>query len=203
MGNSFILTHNETLSIETALAKEDGLIAFPTDTVYGLGCLIENELAVKRMYNSKLRPIDKPLILMGSTSEVLEKFVKFIPGKARELMHKHWPGALTVILPKNRLVPDYITANLDTVGLRIPEHPVVIEILKRCTNDQVLATTSANISGQPDIITYDEVKKTLGNKVDYLVEEYNIPLSGKPSTVISFNKNNSIKILRQGSIMID
>ncbi|MEW5819589.1 MAG: L-threonylcarbamoyladenylate synthase [Cyanobacteriota bacterium] len=203
MENSYFLTHNETLNIETALSKTDGVIAFPTDTVYGLGCLIENEDAVKKIYSLKGRSSEKPLILMGSSVEVFEKYVKFIPEIANTLMKKHWPGALTIVLPKSRFVPDFITTNTSTVGLRIANHPLVNEILKRCTKDLILATTSANYSDQPDLVTYEDVKKLLGEKVDYLLEDYNIPISGKASTVIAINQDNSIKVLRQGSIVID
>lgn len=203
MTENYKLTHDETMSIEEALGKPDGVIAFPTDTVYGLGCQLENEDAVNKIYKLKIRDAGKPLILLGANTKSLLKYVKFIPDKMMELINKYWPGPLTIVLPRTRYVPDYITANLDTVGIRVPDHPVLLELLKRCVNDNVLATTSANLSNYPDLTTYEEVKKVLGDKVDYLVEDYNIPLSGKASTIIALNKDNSIKILRQGILVIE
>lgn len=203
MDKSYILTHEETLTIENILGSTGSVIAFPTDTVYGLGCLLENEEAVRKIFDIKGRDIQKPLILLGSSIRALEKYVKFIPDVAHNLIQKHWPGALTIILPKSRYVPDYVTANSDTVGIRVPKHPVLLELLRRCTADNVLVSTSANISNQPDLVSYEQVKKALGDKVDYLVEDYNIPISGIPSTIISVNKDNSLKVLRQGSIVID
>lgn len=203
MENTHILTHDETLIIEESLNKPDGVIAFPTDTVYGLGCLVENEKAIQKIYTIKGRPSDKPLILMGCSIESLEKYVKFIPEKARNLMNYFWPGALTIILPKSRYVPDYITGEYTTIGLRVPEHPLTIEILKRCSKDMVLATTSANLSGEPDLCHYNDVKNLLANDVDHIVEEGAIPVSGRASTVVTINKDNTINVLRQGAIVID
>lgn len=203
MENSFILSHDETLLIEEALSQEDGVIAFPADTVYGLGCLIDNEAAVERIYTIKGRPANKPLILMGSSPQALEKYVKYIPEKARTLMKHFWPGALTIILPKSRYVPDCITGETPTVGLRVADSPLVNELLKRCTKDMVLATTSANLSGQPDLVRYTDVKNLLADKVDHIVEEYAFNLSGKASTVVTINKDNTINVLRQGAIVID
>jgi L-threonylcarbamoyladenylate synthase len=203
MEQTYSLSHEETLTIEETLGKPGGVIAFPTDTVYGLGCLPENEESVEKIYTVKQRDTRKPLILLGHSIEILSKYVKFIPDNIATLMNKHWPGALTIILPRSRYVPDYINADLDTIGIRVPGHALALEILKRCTPAGVLATTSANISGTPDIIEYDILKKTLGEDVDYLVEEYDIELSGLPSTIIALNKDNSIKVLRQGAIVID
>ena len=203
MENNFILNHQETLNIEKTLSKVDGVIAFPTDTVYGLGCLVDNEKAVKKIYEIKGRDSQKPLILMGSSVKVLEKYVKYLPEKAKVLIKNHWPGALTIVLPKSRYVPEYINSNMDTIGIRVPDHPLVTELLKRCTNDKVLATTSANISDKPDLITFEDVKNALGTQIDYLIEDCNIQIAGTPSTVISIHQDNSIQILRQGSIVID
>jgi L-threonylcarbamoyladenylate synthase len=203
MEQTYLFSHEETLNIEEALGRPDGVIAFPTDTVYGLGCLIENEDSVRKIYEIKQRDARKPLILLGYSIECLNKFVKYIPDSISTLTTKHWPGALTIVLQRSRYVPDYINSDLDTIGIRIPDHQAILEILKRCTPEGVLATTSANISGEPDMTKYEEVKKNLGDKVDYLVDDFNIPVSGMPSTVITLSKNKSLKVLRQGAIIID
>lgn len=203
MQKTDILSHEETLFIETTLSKEDGVISFPTDTVYGLGCLPENIKAVEKIYSLKNRTQQKPLILLGSSFESLEKYVKYIPENIKQLMNQYWPGPLTIVLPQSRYVPEFINSNLDSIGIRIPDHPVILEVLKRCTNNNVLATTSANISDQPDLTTYEEVKTNLGDRIDYIIENYNLPIKGTPSTVITINQDNSLRVLRQGTVVID
>lgn len=203
MDQNSILTHEETLFIEEALGKPDGVIAFPTDTVYGLGCLLEHEMAVKKIYDIKGREKEKPLIILGSSLNAMEKYLKYVPDVAMKLAKKYWPGALTIVLPKSRLVPPYINANLETIGIRVPKNTILLELLKRCVQNHVLATTSANYSNQPELVLYEDVKKVLGDKVDYLVEDNNPLSSGVPSTIISISKDNNIKILRQGSVLIE
>lgn len=203
MQKSDLLSHEETLFIESALSKEDGVISFPTDTVYGLGCLPENIKAVERIYSLKNRSQQKPLILLGSSFEALEKYVKYVPENIKQLMNKYWPGPLTIVLPQSRYVPEFINFNQDSIGIRIPDHPVILEVLKRCTHTNVLATTSANISNQPDLTTYEEVKTNLGDKVDYIIQNYNHSVKGTPSTVITINQDNSLRVLRQGTVVID
>lgn len=200
MDNNALLTHEETLLIESALGNPDGVIAFPTDTVYGLGCIIGNQEAVEKIYKIKNRDGNKPLSLLGVSFESLEKYVKFVPDLAEELMEKFWPGGLTIVLPKSRHVPDYVTSGLDSVGLRIPANPVFLEMLKRCVPDMALATTSANLSTQPDLLTYEAVSALLSDNVDYILEEHDIMLSGKASTVVTITKDNHLRVLRQGDV---
>ena len=200
METDIILSHEETLFIDQALGKDDGVIAFPTDTVYGMGCVIGNEASANKIYDIKGRDKQKPLTLLGVDFDSLERYVKYVPEKAEELIKHYWPGGLTIILPKSRYVPDYITSGLDTVGIRVPNHPVFLEVLKRCVQDKVLATTSANFSYQSEMITYDQVKEVLFDKIDYIIPEHGIISKGIASTVISITKDNKIKVLREGEI---
>ena len=200
--NDFLLSGNDLAKIQEVLSKPNGVIAFPTDTVWGVGCHVFNKQAVERIYSVKGRSKNKPLILLGSKIEHLVPFVASIPDVAKELIEKHLPGALTLILPKSPKTPYYITAGFDTVGIRIPACPVFLEMLDRAVDGHVLATTSANVSGEISGKNKDEVVKSLGNDVDYVLDDYGFVSQGIESTIVSV-ENNDIKILRQGSIRIE
>lgn len=178
----------------------DGVIAFVTDTVWGLGCLPESEKAVKKIYEIKKREAVKPLILMSDEMYNLFDYLKPIPMPAQRLIKEHFPGALTMVLDKSSKTPDYITSGFKTVGIRVPNNAVFAEIC-RCIPNRVLATTSANVSGEPPALTYDEAVKFIGNKVDYVVKDYGCKAEGLASTVAGF-VDGEIKIFRQGAIFI-
>jgi len=182
----------------TEALKAGGVIAFPTDTVWGVGCLVENPEAVRKIYRMKGRDFDKPLILLGSSLEFLLPYVETIPVKAKELAKKHFPGALTLALKKSDKTPDYITSRFDTVGIRIPDHPVFRELLERTY--KVLATTSANLSGEGSFSSRREVEQSIGCEVDYILDDYGVSAGGMESTVVKIDKDNTIKVLRQGAV---
>ncbi len=187
----------------SGVLKSDGVIAFPTDTVWGIGCIVEKPQAVEKIYLIKSREKHKPLILLGSSMEFLLPYVETPPPKAEELIKKYFPGPLTVVIKKSAKTPDYITSGFDTVGIRIPEHPVFIELLEKAAENRVLATTSANISGQGSVSGKDDVIKSLGSSVDYVLNDYGFTSHGKESTVVSVGSDNTIKVLRQGAIDIE
>ena len=183
------------------ILKNDGVIAFVTDTVWGLGCLPQSEKAVKKSYEIKHREAKKPLILMSDEVYNLFDYVKQpIEKEAQRLIKKHFPGALTLVLEKSTQTPDFMTSNMPTVGIRIPDNEVFAEIC-RSIDGHVLATTSANISGEPPALTYDEAVKYIGNKVDYVVPEYGCKAQGRASTVAGF-KDGNVVIYRQGEVEI-
>lgn len=183
------------------ILKNDGVIAFVTDTVWGLGCLPESEKAVRRIYEIKHRDSKKPLILMSYDVYPLLKYLKTIPKMAHKLMKQYFPGALTLVLEKSVETPDYITSSLDTVGIRVPDNEVFSDICK-AIDGHVLATTSANLSSQPPALTYNEAVKYIGSEVDYVVKDYNLKANGTASTVIGV-LNDDIKIFRQGDIVVE
>ena len=183
------------------ILKNDGVIAFVTDTVWGLGCLPESEKAVRRVYEIKHRDFKKPLILMSYDVYPLLKYLKTIPKMAHKLMKQYFPGALTLVLEKSVETPDYITSSLDTVGIRVPDNEVFSDICK-AIDGHVLATTSANLSSQPPALTYNEAVKYIGSEVDYVVKDYNLKANGTASTVIGV-LNDDIKIFRQGDIVVE
>ena len=179
----------------------DGVIAFVTDTVWGVGCLPSSERAVKKIYEIKHRDGKKPLILMSDEFYNLFDYLKQpIPKEAQKLIKKHFPGALTLVLEKSEKTPDFITSSMPTVGVRIPDNKVFAEICRNIEG-RVLATTSANISGEPPALTYDEAVKYIGDKVDLVVRDYGYSAAGRASTVAGF-KDNGVVIYRQGDVEI-
>ncbi len=146
----------------------DGVIAFVTDTVWGLGCLPTSEKAVKKIYEIKKREAKKPLILMSNDVYPLLRYVEPIPKTGHVLIKKHFPGALTLVLKKSELTPDYLTSGMDTVGIRVPDNEVFRQICEIVPGN-VLATTSANLSNQPAAITYEQALENMGDLVDLVV----------------------------------
>lgn len=183
------------------ILENGGVIAFVTDTVWGLGCLPTSKKAVEKIYEIKHRDSKKPLILMSNDIKPLRRFVKPLNDKAEGLVKKYFAGALTLVVEKSELTPDYITSGLNTVGIRVPDNKVFAEICS-CIEGNVLATTSANLSNEPPALTYDEAVKYIGDKVDLVVEDYGEKAQGHASTVAGIFPD-SIKIFRQGDIILE
>jgi L-threonylcarbamoyladenylate synthase len=184
------------------ILKNNGVIAFPTDTVWGIGCLPENKKAVEKIYSIKSRDTGKPLILLGKNTESLLPYVEKLPKNAEKIIKKYFPGAVTLVLKKSSLTPDFVTAGFNTVGIRIPDCPIFIEMLEKCTDEGVLATTSANISGVGAVSTKEEVINSIGGKIDYILDGYGFVPNGTESTVVSVDEAGIIKILRQGAVEV-
>ncbi len=180
--------------------EHDGVISFVTDTVWGLGCLPESEKAVKKIYEIKGREKEKPLILMSDDTYPLFDYIKDVPKSAQKLMKQYFPGALTVVVPKSDKTPDYMTSNLNTVGIRVPDNEVFAEIC-RCIDSRVLATTSANLSHEPAALSYDEAVNYIGGKADMVIEDYGYTAKGLASTVVGF-KDDEMIIFRHGEIQL-
>ncbi len=178
-----------------------GVIAYVTDTVWGLGCLPDNEKAVKKIYEIKKREAQKPLILMSNEVYNLLDYVKPIPKVGQQLIKKYFPGALTIVTDKSDKTPDYITSNMSTVGIRIPNNKVFKEICEIIPN-HVLATTSANLSHQPSAKTYDQALENMTGLADLIIEDYGYHAKGLESTVVGV-MNTELRIFRQGAITID
>ena len=130
------------------------VIAFPTDTVYGVGCLIDDELSIKRIYELKKRDQDKPLAILVGSIEQANDIVKALPKKAVELMEKHWPGALTIVCEKNDNVPSFLNPLYKTIGIRMPKSNIALAILQKYGP---MAVTSVNKSGEAPLNTFDEM----------------------------------------------
>ena len=187
------------MSIKKAVdtLKNGGVIAFPTDTVYGIGADPFQSEAIQKLYTIKGRPKNKPIpILVGSYQDV-ENIAQNLPEMFFQLASQFWPGALTLIVEAKGL-PTQITAGGNTVGLRMPDHPIALKILQRFGP---IATTSANKSNTAPATSKSQVERELGSLVDLIIDggETN---TGTSSTVIDLIKTPP-KILRQGDIFIE
>lgn len=178
-----------------------GVIAYVTDTVWGLGCLPNNESAVKKIYEIKKREAQKPLILMSNDIYPLLDYVKPISKIGQILIKKYFPGALTIVTDKSENTPDYITSSMPTVGIRIPDNEVFREICEIIPG-HVLATTSANLSHQPSAKTYEQALENMSGLADLIIEDYGYAAKGLESTVVGV-MNNELRIFRQGAIHLD
>lgn len=178
-----------------------GVIAYVTDTVWGLGCLPNNESAVKKIYEIKKREAQKPLILMSNDIYPLLDYVKPISKIGQILIKKYFPGALTIVTDKSENTPDYITSSMPTVGIRVPDNEVFREICEIIPG-HVLTTTSANLSHQPSAKTYEQALENMSGLADLIIEDYGYVAKGLESTVVGV-MNNELRIFRQGAIHLD
>lgn len=181
--------------------EQGGVITYVTDTVWGLGCLPENENAVKKIYDIKKRETQKPLILMSNDIYNLLDYVKPIPKIGQILIKKYFPGALTIVTDKSEKTPDYVTSGMQTVGIRVPDNKIFREICEIIPN-HVLATTSANLSHQPSAKTYEQAVKNMSGLADMIIPDYGYSAKGLESTVAGVI-NNELRIFRQGEIILD
>lgn len=181
--------------------ENGGVIAYVTDTVWGLGCLPNNADAVKKIYEIKKREAQKPLILMSNEIYNLLDYVKPIPKIGQKLIKKYFPGALTIVTDKSDKTPEYITSGMQTVGIRIPDNEVFREICKTIPG-HVLATTSANLSHQPSAKTYQQALENMTGLADLIIEDYGYCAKGLESTVAGV-MNEELRIFRQGAITIE
>ena len=179
--------------------KEGGIVAFPTDTVYGLACDCFNKKAIEKLYQIKERPSYKPINVLTDSVEKMYKVVDSINNKELELISKYMPGDLTLILNKNEKVPSILTAGIDTIGVRIPDNKIALAILKNFKNP--LAVTSANKSGKTSGLEVADFIDVFNNQIDIIIDGGKTPI-GVSSTIVKV-KEDKIKILRQGNLVIE
>jgi L-threonylcarbamoyladenylate synthase len=187
------------LRLAVDLLQAGEVIAFPTDTVYGIGVRADSAAAIEKLYQIKVRSMDKPIPVMIAELQQLEQLAESIPDAVRRLANRFWPGALTMVLPKRSDLPENLTS-LPGVGVRVPDHPFT-ELLRCCGP---LAVTSANLSGQPEALNANAVMAQLGGKLALVVDGGDSQ-GGIPSTVVDLSQE-SPRILREGPItseMID
>ena len=183
------------------ILADSGVIAFVTDTVWGLGCLPSSEIAVKKIYEIKKREGQKPLILMSNNIKNLKPYIKEINETAQNLIDEHFPGALTLVLEKSEKTPDYLTSGFNTIGIRVPDNAVFKEICQ-AVEGKVLATTSANLSHEPSAKTYGQAIENMQGKADLIIKDFAQSAKGLESTV-ALILDDEIKILRQGAIKVN
>lgn len=184
----------ENLLRAAQLIGRGELVAFPTETVYGLGADGLNVAACKKIFAAKGRPSDKPLSLHVASLEMIERVAK-ISARAEKLFAAFCPGALTIILPKNKIVPDFVTCGLQSVGIRFPANDVALKLIK--LSGCPIAAPSANLSGKVPPKTAQEVFDNLSGRVEIILDGGQCQF-GISSTIIDLTSEP--KILRHGAI---
>jgi len=178
------------------ILKRGGLVAFPTETVYGLGADASNPAAMTRLYAVKRRPADHPVIVHFGSSEEALAWARQVPTAAKKLAERYWPGPLTLILKRCALAKDFVTGGQDTVGLRVPSHPVAQDLLKEFRGG--IAAPSANRFGLVSPTTAAHVREDLGKDVD-LVLEGGPSEVGIESTILDLSGTSPV-LLRPGHV---
>jgi len=182
------------------LLKQNEVVAFPTETVYGLGGNAKDDEAIKKIFAAKGRPSDNPLIIHIAKQKQLTKFVEEVPAVAKQLIEKFWPGALTIIFRmKKGALSSYATAGLSTVAVRMPDHPIALRLLEEA--NLPIAAPSANQSGKPSPTSGSHVKEDLDGKIAGIVDGGSTGI-GVESTVIDCTEQIPV-ILRPGGITLE
>ncbi|MBR1591836.1 MAG: threonylcarbamoyl-AMP synthase [Ruminococcus sp.] len=199
--NTLLLKNNEEdLKKAADMIRSGQVVGIPTETVYGLGADASNENAVREIFSAKGRPSDNPLIVHLADFSQAAEYTAYIPEIAKRLAEKFCPGALTMVMPKNNKIPMVTSGGLDTVGIRIPSHPVMHRIIE--LSGCPIAAPSANISGYPSPTSASHVMNDMSGKISAVVDGGNSEY-GVESTVISFDDENTARILRPGCITRD
>lgn len=192
----FFATNGDAISHALKILNRGGLVAFPTDTVYGVGALAFNAPAVESIYAAKDRPVEKAIPILIGNPEDLDKVTADIPPIAAKLAARFWPGPLTLVVPKHPDLPD-VVSTAPTVGVRVPDHPVARALLHAAGP---MAVTSANISGEASPRTAGEVSRQLSGRIPLILDGGETP-GGIPSTVVNCLGTEPV-ILREGPVTL-
>jgi len=179
-----------------SILKQGGIVAFPTDTVYGLGACANLQSAVERVYEVKKRPRNMALPLLLADTAQISEVAEPVPPVAWLLARAFLPGALTIVLPGSKAVSDFITAGGRTVALRVPSHPIPVALINGLKAPVV--GTSANLSGKPSPLTADEVYAQLGGNIDLVIDGGKCP-GGIESTIVDLSGEMPV-VVREGAI---
>jgi len=188
--------HSTGIQDAVEILRSGGLVAFPTETVYGLGADALNPAAVQKIFEAKGRPSDNPLIVHIASLENVQQFAIAISKKGFQLARRFWPGPLTLVLKGKKSVPDVVTAGLDTVALRVPNHPVTLELLRQFKGG--IVGPSANVSGRPSPTSAEHVYNDLNGKIDLIIDAGPTTI-GVESTVLDVTVDPPV-ILRIGGL---
>jgi len=192
-----LIATEDNILTASRIVTGGGLVAYPTDTVYGLGCDPFNMEAVTRVFKVKGER-DKPLPILASDVESIKR-IAFLSETARRVAARFWPGPVTLVVPKKPILPDVVTCNLNSVGIRIPQHNIALRLIS--LSNGLLVGTSANKPGQKPPRTAQEAAEQLEKEVDIILDGGPTPL-GAPSTVVDLTREKP-KILREGSVSLE
>ena len=194
-----VIQADQPTAIKMALdiVQRGGTVAFPTDTVYGLGCSAFLEKAIEQLFVIKERKQDQAIAVLLGNVEQLAEVTEHPSRQALELAETHWPGALTLVMPRHPKMPGNLSP-LPTLGVRVPDHPVALRLLMAVGP---MAVTSANLSGKENTTTAEEVLSQLEGRVDLILDGGKTP-GGVPSTVVDMTREIPI-VLRQGPVVIE
>ena len=181
------------------IIKKGGLVAFPTETVYGLGANAFNKKAIRKIFKVKRRPMDNPIIIHIADFIDLKKMAKRVPREAKILAKKFWPGPLTLVIFKKKIVPDEVTAGAKTVAIRMPKNKIALELIEK--SRVPIAAPSANLAGRPSPTTAQHVFEDLGDKIDLILDGGKTKI-GVESTVLDLTVNPPL-ILRPGGLNLE
>jgi L-threonylcarbamoyladenylate synthase len=190
---------DEIISKAASIIKQGGTVAFPTETVYGLGADALNPKAVQKIFQAKGRPQDNPLIVHIADIEQLDVLVRDISDSARDVMDAFWPGPLTLIFRCRDIVPDITTCGLDTVAVRMPDNPVATALIRQAGTP--IAAPSANISGRPSPTTAEHVIADLSGRIDAVIDGGPVRV-GVESTVLDMTSDIPV-LLRPGEVSME
>jgi len=184
----------DKIQIAANIIRKGGTVAFPTETVYGLGADALNAEGVKKLFEAKKRPPDNPIIVHVASMKDVHRLAKDVPKAAENLMAKFWPGPLTLVLKRSRLVPDITVVGLDTIAIRMPKNKVALALVKE--SGTPIAAPSANLAGKPSPTTAQHVIEDLAGRIDIILDAGPTKI-GVESTVINMT-SSPLEILRPG-----
>jgi L-threonylcarbamoyladenylate synthase len=187
--------HKKAYRDAVAVLRKRGIVALPTDTVYGLVAVAADPAAVERVYETKVRDPSQPMPLFVGSLEQAD-IIAEMTEPARRLAEEFWPGTLTIVLRKKPTFATRAAAGADTIGVRMPGDPVLREMALQLGP---LTGTSANIAGREECHTADEVRAQLGDAVDLIVDAP-LAASGRPSTIADATRDDDVRIVREGGI---
>ena len=190
---------DNSITVAQQLLTAGEVVAIPTETVYGLAGNAYNEATIANIFHIKNRPNFDPLIVHAANLDQIQRFVKRIPEKALQLAHRFWPGPLTLLLERNDMIPDIVTSGLPNVGVRIPQHPLTLQLLQQL--DFPLAAPSANPFGYISPTTTQHVQEQLGGQIPYILEG-GLCAIGLESTIVGFVGEQPV-VYRLGGVSIE
>ena len=176
--------------------RAGGVVVFPTDTLYGVGADVFNVAALRRVFNLKGRPLELALPVLVSSWDQVGEVAKDVPNLASRLAHRFWPGPLTLVLRRSSRLPELVTGGLETVAVRMPDHPIPLALSRELGGP--ITGTSANRSGEADLLTLEALEAQLAHHVDYIFR-YGPAPAGIPSTVVDVTTGKA-RLLREGQL---